>query len=231
MLGGVLWGLVYSAGYMVYAVALLSVFGACAIYGKFAKLNIWGALWIMLWAVLFNEAATMFSINLEIVNNLMPELSFARGLEVLFGLIQNDPTVKDAVVSDTIFNVVVVVVATLVMYIDTVVKSKKQARVEVTPATQEVYVSKPTRSTLQDNGFGRYYSNVKADFMKAVLIYKDNKDKDQFKANVRTLADKYLTKSSIDVKRTLKDRVENDLLQEGLSKEEYVTLTTILKML
>lgn len=227
--GGLLWGLICSTGYMVYVVALISVVGASQVYAKFAKLNIWAVLWIVVWSIIFNEIATILALNLEIVNNLMPELSFARGLDLLFDLIKTEPEVKSAVISDTVFNVLMVIIAGVIMYVNSVVKSKKQmtaVQSDVTPSMQQ-----PERKVDKDLGFEQYYKNVKAEFTSVVANFKQNKDKEQFKAKVHELSQKFFAHSSDEVKQELKVRVEKDSALEGISKEESIVYSTILKLL
>lgn len=234
--GAVVWGLVYSIGYMVYIVALGTVVLAGVVYRKFYKFNYISFIWIVLLSIIFNEIATFLALNLEIVNELMPELSFARGMELLFELISTNAEVKSAIISDTIFNILAVVIGGVVAWVS-INKQEKKNKSATTIATTATTNNEVVKSTIEAkeekvDAFSNYFNTMKQDFKKVVEEYKQNKDKEAFKEKISTLKAQYIgSLQRQENKDKVKAQVEKELLDETISNVDKVTLTTILKLL
>lgn len=230
--GAIIWGLVYSVGFMVYIVAFGTAFFAGAIFVKFYKFNVGAFFWIALWGVLFNEIAVFVVLNLEIVNNVMPELSFARGWDVLFEVIATNNEVKSAIISDSLFNIFCVFIGAAAVWINIVTQKKRQQHINVVANTQpnEIKSTPIVHKTTGKSDFDIFYDKIKAEFGKVAAAFKENKDKDLFKNNIMTLKNKYINKLNDGDKNMIKSRIEAEM-QSELNKDVKVTLSTIIKVL
>ncbi len=182
--GSIVWGIVYSFGFMVYLVALLTVVFAGQVFVKFYKFNILSFIWISVFAFLLNLVASILALNLEIVNDIYPEYSFARGLELLFDLIKTNTEIRNAFISDILFNFFAVIVGVSIVWINIAIRNKRAKN--STQIQTKANVPTTTKQNINNNqsNFDKFYDKLILEFNNVINEFKTNKDSELFKKKI-----------------------------------------------
>lgn len=251
--GAVVWGLIYSFGYISYVIAFITVMFAGLVYAKCnKKFGFLAFLWVVLWAIIFNEIAIIVATLIELIQEY--SLTFNESLNILLELITTNQEVKNAFIQDTLFNVVFVLLGGIIVVISNAIQKRKLKNIEnieavtttknntpqqtvaensnyVTPtetSNNEVQVNK---TETQTSSFTNYYNKMKEDFRKIVVEYKETKNQGVFKEKALNLKAKYIDNLK---KQESLDKIRAEAEKElnmPISSIDKATLNTILKFL
>lgn len=110
--GSVVWGLLYSTGWLVALIGYITAFGCFFVYTRFAKMSKLTYIWTLVWVIVLNIVATY--IALIIYTSVKFNLSLA---EVINRLFSNFGTITEALMSDIILGIVFSVLGVVSYYI------------------------------------------------------------------------------------------------------------------
>ncbi|MBO5102548.1 MAG: hypothetical protein J6C13_00470 [Clostridia bacterium] len=250
----VLWGVVYSIGFIAYIVAVSNAVASYTIFMKFyKKVPFWSVLWVIFFAFLFTEIALLISCALIIVS-VDPTISFGESFGMLLGMIETMPELSNALLTDTIVNGVLIVISSILIK---AIMKYKEAKTQVLQQ-QDNSISRPvvnqsyevsSQQNFNQNTINANYDNfnnnssnvvntlpyvscevIKNEFILVVDEYSKTKDKITLEQKLSNLKAKYQNLSQFN-KNDIIMRVQSEMQNENLRVVEKVALKTILKSL
>ena len=129
--GGIIFGLIYLAGYYVYFLAILEIIFSCTIFFKFKEAKNWkvvllSVLWSLIWCIAFNFIAVVLCETLALANEF--NLTFKQSFVYLIELWKISPDVA-SYMNLRMFQILgMILLGSLVYggtYIFTIIKTKK----------------------------------------------------------------------------------------------------------
>lgn len=110
--GSVIWGLLYSTGWLVALVGYATAFGCFFVYTRFAKMSKLTFIWTLVWVILLNILATYIALVIYTAVKYSTPLS-----EVISNLFSRFGAVTKALMSDIILGIVFSVLGVVSYYI------------------------------------------------------------------------------------------------------------------
>ncbi len=254
LLGSVVWGAIYYAGFFAAYIALLEVFVAGIVYSKFKKLNWFGILWIAVLTILFNEFS-MLAVNVLVISN---EFGFtiSQSTELLIKLMQENQEVSSAFVSDSLSNFLFTFIG-IVIYSVSYFKGKKTQRTQpanvttpeqkpqITPTpvvTPVVENKQPTVKNLETQtkfedfipelkDINYIYKTLTSELNKIIQTYKSDLNKDNFKLNLKELRETKIQTLNATEKAELKNIIELEIskITDAKTLKNLNLLLTLIK--
>ncbi|MBQ7977118.1 MAG: hypothetical protein IJ301_00760 [Clostridia bacterium] len=229
--GAVLFGLVYSVGYITYAVGFLSAALSYSIFLKFYnKMPFWSVLWVIFFAFLFSEIALIITVSISLIS-IEPTLSFGEALSLLFAMIGEEPVVSSAFVQDTAITGFLIVIGAIGCWIGYKLKMKKEEQKQNTTAVTPQNESRENvEIAYQATNEYISYESVKYDYKRAMQEYHVAKDKSKLNQDLRNLKEKYQSMTQANREEIL-NKAQLDLQNTNLNVDDKATLIAIIKYL
>lgn len=125
--GSIVWGLIYSFGFITSIIAAITTILAISVWRKFKKVNYVTYLWVLFWVIILNECAILISLNFVFMKELGSSYTFAESFQILFKSISSNKDFLTAIISDSIWSIVFSVLGAVIEMVGAKKRAKNNA--------------------------------------------------------------------------------------------------------
>lgn len=147
----VLWGLVYSVGYITYIVGFASVALSSYVFVVYyKKFPFWACVMIVVAELILTEIALFVSASILISNEMA--MSFGEAFSYMFELIGGNEEFAQAILQDSLINAIVIILVGIFTWVSIHLKTKKEIEQQkATEASQQAVKNTETTENVEES--------------------------------------------------------------------------------
>lgn len=147
----VLWGLVYSIGYITYIVGFASVALSSYVFVVYyKKFPFWACIMIIVAELIFTEIALFVSATIMVSSEMA--MSFGEAFNYVFELIGGSEEFAQAILQDSLINAIVIILVGILTWVSIHLKTKKEIEQQkAIEASQQAVKNTETTENVDEN--------------------------------------------------------------------------------
>lgn len=225
--GAVLFGVVYSFGFITMIVPAVAAFLALLVYGKYYKVNWVAYLWVLIWVIILNEVAILLAITFMVMSE--AGAGFGECFLAVITALGTDAEIRGLFIKDSLLNVVFSGVGALIEMSNVKAQLRKEQAAQSMEQTKLQNADQPEDSTVELTPFDKTYNTIFKAYKDAYVTFTISHDNEKFKKELTTLNQTFLADENLN--KRIKERVESEKAKEELNEQNKKVLDILSEVL